>query len=225
MKPAVPAKDPDRPKASPPPVPAPGSVNISVLDATAPKFASKEANPPPEFVAMPTGAGPDDEAPKSESKDAKPPEFPSWTSNAPPPIPPGACPGGASKLANADDVDTDCPGCTAVFAAGCSSGGGGGADRHDAEPLGCDLRVEPNAPDAIAAFAALFIPFFSFFALRASYVSCMDCTNASSVTAPLPRVFLTKICSMSSRLIFAFERNSAASGSDTCWLLAPGRVP
>ena len=203
-------------------MPAPGSVNISVLDATAPKFASKEANPPPEFVAMPTGAGPDDEAPKSESKDAKPPEFPSWTSNAPPPIPPGACPGGASKLANADDVGTDCPGCIAVFV---SSGGGGGADLHDAEPLGCDLRVEPNAPDAIAAFAALFIPFFSFFALRASYVSCMDCTNASSVTAPLPRVFLTKICSMSSRLIFAFERNSAASGSDTCWLLAPGRVP
>ena len=101
-----------------------------------------------------------------------------------------------------------------------SSGGGTGADRHDVEP-----PAEANAPDAIAAFAALLRPFFSFFALRASYVSCMDWTKASSVTVAAPRAFLAKISWMSSRLIFAFERKSAASAVETCPTFAPGRVP
>ena len=73
--------------------------------------------------------------------------------------------------------------------------------------------------------AALLIPFFSFFNLRASYVSCMDWTKASSVTVAAPRAFLAKMSWMSSRLIFAFERKSAASAVETCPTFAPGRVP
>ena len=116
----------------------------------------------------------------------------------------------------------ECPDLTAVgFEPAGSSGGGTGADRHDDEPA-----LLANAPDAIAAFAALLRPFFSFFALRASYVSCMDWTKASSVTVAAPDpAFLAKMSWMSSRLIFAFERKSAASAVETRPTFAPGRVP